>query len=219
MQTKDIIDLPLAVQDFMPIALFATGLFFIARMISRKNKMCGILAYFGGLLITLGGSFKAVWKLIQGFGGNDIPVLSNSLFVLLSAGFICVAFALWRSQRRVEAMNLAHVWTTPVALVAVAWAVAGYVGFFTNSRAWFFILLGITTSANVALLLQLIYRALKPAPIYLAVGLFIVNLIVIFTVAGNSNQDVTFQWFKQAMITLGQASFAIGAWLLLKKGS
>ncbi len=219
MQTKDIIDLPLAVQDVMQVVLFASGLFFIALMVSRKNKMCGILAYAGGILIIVGGVFKTIWKLIQAFGGNDIPGLNNSFFVLLSAGFIFLAFALWRSRRRVEAMNLSHVWTTPLVLAATVWAVAGYVGFFTHGRAWFFILSGVTTLANVALLLQLIYRSLKPSPTYLAVGLFIVNLIVLFAVTGNPAQDVSSQWVRQIMTTFGQASFAIGSRLLLKKGS
>jgi hypothetical protein len=218
MQTKDVIDLPLALQDYMPIAFVAIGLYFIYKMISQKNINCGYLALVGGILITLGGTFKATWKLIQALGGKDIPFFNNSLFVLLAAGFICVAWALWKSHRRNEAMTNNSIWSVPIFLIAVAWAVAGYVGIYTASRAWFFILLGITTFANIALLLQLIYRASK-AKLWFATMLFVINLIVILGLSRSADQSVTAQWFKQINTTLAQGSFAFASWILANNES
>ncbi len=211
---KDEINLTLALQDLMPVAFFAIGLFFVAKMISRENKSAGNLAYFGGILVTLGGVLKSAWKIIQGVGGADFPILNNSLFVLMSAGFICLAWALWKSREsETDAVKL---WALPLILIAVFWSIAAYCGFFMESRAWFFILLGATTLANLAMLFQLIFRASKNK-LWLAVGLFLINFAVIFVLARASDQTVTFQWIKQLINTVSQASFAVASYILLSK--
>lgn len=211
---KDEINLPLALQDFMPVTLFAIGLFFVARMISRKNKSAGNLAYFGGVLVTLGGVFKASWKLIQALGGADIPFLNNSLFTLMSAGFICLSWALWKSRE--DETDAVKLWSVPLILISMFWLIAAYFGFFTESRVWFFILLGATTLANLTLLFQLISRTYKNK-LWLALVLFLVNLTVIFILARASDQTVTFQWIKQLINTVSQTSFAIASYILLSK--
>ncbi len=209
---KDEINLPLALQDFMPTILFAVGLYFVAKMISRENRAAGNLAYFGGVLVTLGGVFKASWKLIQALGGADIPFLNNSLFTLMSAGFICLAWALWQSKNK--EIDTVKLWSVPLILISMFWLIAAYFGFFTESRAWFFILLGATTLANLAMLFQLVFCTFKNK-LWLAFALFLINLTVIFILARTSDQTVTFQWIKQLINTISQASFAIASYVLL----
>ncbi len=213
MPTKETVDFPTALLDFLQVAMLASGLFFVFRMVWQKNKMCGNLALFGGFLVTLGGILNAFGTLTKALSGEDKPFFNNSLLVFHAAGIICAAFALYKSQRRDEAMNLSHVWTIPLFLIAIVWAVSGYDGFFTGSRDWFFILFTVTISANTALLLQLIFRSLKPKPNWIAAGLFIANLIVIFALINNPNKDFVYQ----LKVLLGQGSFAVAAWLLLKK--
>jgi hypothetical protein len=210
---KDDINLGLAIEDYLPVILFATGLFFVATFISNRNKQAGILAFFGGVLVTFGGFFKASWKLIQALGGSDIPFFNNSLFVLLSTGFTCVAWALWKSRK--AEVNSASLWAIPLILVSVLLTIAGYIGFFTESRAWFFILLGATTVANLALLFQLIFHSYKNK-LWLPIGLYVINLLVIFALARSADQTVTMQWIKQIITTISQLSFAIASWMLLK---
>jgi hypothetical protein len=210
---KDEISLPLAIQDYLPVALFAVGLFFVAKMISNRNQSAGNLAFLGGVLVTLGGLFKASWKLVQAVGGSDIPFLNNSLFTLMSAGFICLAWAFWQSRQSLS--SALKIWFVPILLIALIWSIAGYFGFFTESRIWFFILLGATTLANLALLFQLIHRAFQNK-LWLAVGLFLINLIVIFLLARSSDQTVTLQWVKQIINTVSQLSFAVASWKLLQ---
>jgi hypothetical protein len=209
---KDDINLGLAIEDYLPVALFAIGLFFVASFISNRNSQAGKLAFIGGVLVTFGGLFKASWKLIQGFGGSDIPFLNNSLFVLLSSGFICVAWAMWKSRNDKSSGSL---WSIPIGLIAILLAIAGYIGFFTESRAWFFILLGATTLANLALLFQLMFYAFR-AKLWLAIGLFIVNLVVIFALTKSADQTVTMQWIKQIITTISQGSFAVASWVLVR---
>lgn len=179
--------------------------------------MCGNLAFFGGVFVAVGYTFKSVWKLLRAVGGEDKPFLNNSFYVFLSAGFICLAFALWRSQRRVEAMRLSSVWMFPIVFVAVVWAVAGYVGFFTDSYAWFYILLSAAILANIVLLLQLIYRSLKPTPFWLAASLLIFNLIVVLSVAKNTNSSLSLQGINPIIVIFGQGSFAFASLLLAKR--
>lgn len=210
---KDVISLPLAIQDYLPVALFAIGLFFVAKLISNRNTQAGNLAYFGGVLVTLGGLFKASWKLIQALGGNDIPFFNNSLFACLSAGFICVAWAFWnRGERELSLNRLLFV---PVVLIVIVWSIAGYIGFFTESRMWFVLLLGTTTLANLALLFQLISLSYKNK-LWFVVGLYTINLLGIFALAGGADQTVTMQWIKQITTTISQLSFAVASWKLLQ---
>lgn len=213
---KDEINLPLALQDFMPTLLFAVGLFFIAKMIANRNAAARNLAYFGGFLITLGGVLKATWKLVQAVGGSDIPVLNYSLFVLLSAGFICLAWAFWKSRKSKNSVN--EIWTVPLILIVIIWTIAAYIGFLTDSRAWFFLLLGATTLANVVLLFGLIFRSFQNK-LWFVVALFLVNLIVVFALARMTDLSVTMQWIKQFINTIAQAAFAVASWLLLQKES
>ena len=210
---KDEINLPLAIQDYLPVALFALGLFFVAKMIGAKNDSAGKLAFVGGILITLGGAFKATWKLMQAIGGADISFFNNSLFVLLSSGFIGLAWALWKS--RTSENSFAKIWLIPIILTAIVWTSAAYFAFFTESRTWFFLLLGTTTLANLALLLQLIFRSFQNK-LWLAVVLFLINLLVIFALARSADQTVTMQWIKQFSTTLAQSAFAFAAFFLLK---
>ena len=210
---KDEINLALAVEDFLPVIFFAAGLFFIAKLINSKNTAAGKLAFVGGVFVTLGGFFKASWKLIQALGGADIAFLNISLFTLLSAGFICLAWAFWQSRTRET--SLPKIWTIPVILILIIWAIAAYIGVFTESRAWFFLLLGATTLANLALLLQLIFRSFQNK-LWLAVALFIINLLVIFALARSADQTVTMQWVKQIITTLAQFAFTAATFVLLK---
>ena len=211
---KDDINLALAIEDYLPVICFAIGLFFVATFISNRNKQAGVLAFVGGILVTFGGLFKASWKLIQALGGNDIPFLNNSLFVLLSTGFICIAWAFWKSSSlEVKSSNL---WSVPLILIGVLLLIAGYIGVFSESRAWFFILLGATTVANLALLFQLMFYSYKNQ-LWLSIGLFTINLLVIFALTRSADQTVTGQWIKQIITTISQLSFAIGSWLMLKQ--
>lgn len=211
---KDEISLSLAVEDYLPVLLFAAGLFFVAKMVSATNRAAGKLAFVGGILITLGGLLKASWKLVQALGGDDFPVLNNSLFVFMSAGFICLAWAfLKRNSTESDFFKISRL---PLALILLFWSIAFYLSFFKESRAWFFILLGATTIANLALLLQLIIHSFLNK-LHLAAVLFLVNLVCIFVLARSSDQTVTFQWIKQFVNTFSQIAFLIGSYYIFNR--
>lgn len=212
MDTSEI-SLALALEDFLPVLLFATGLFFVARMTAAQNKTAGTLAYFGGFLVTCGGVFKVSWKLIQAVSGNNFTLLNYSLFVLMSAGFICLAWAFWRSSKKEN--STISIWLFPVVLTLIFWAAAAYLGFVKESRAWFFLLLGVTTVFNVWLSAQLILRSAKNK-LWFAAALFALNIICAIALSRVSDQTMTLQWIKQIVNTFSQGAFAFAAWNLFK---
>ncbi len=207
------VSLPLAVQDLMLVVFFAIGLYFVGKMVLRECGICGKLAFFGGILVTLGGFFKVCWKLVVATSQTDIAWLNNGLFAWMSCGFICLAWALWRSRKE---NNPTIYWLAPTILIILTLGTAGYFAFATETRTWFFVLLGVTTLFNLFFSLQLIFRSFQNK-VWLAVALFVFNLICVFSLAGLSDQSVTLQWVKQIIGTLSQGSFAIASWLLYKK--
>jgi len=100
---------PLALQDFMPVALSATGLFFLAEMIKHMAREARVanIALLGAWLVMLGGGIKAAWKLNVALTGNDIEWMDNALFVLMGPGFTCMAWALSAAQRLARGQTLA----------------------------------------------------------------------------------------------------------------
>jgi hypothetical protein len=207
---KDQISLPLALEDYVPIILFAVGLVFSSRMIARECNVCGKLAFLGTLLVALGGIFKASWKLVQALGGADIPLLNHSLFILMSAGFVCIAWAAWRSRK--ENSPVLYV-AVPAAVILLSYATAAYFAFARESRAWFFILLGVTTIFNLWLSGQMIWRAMAKG-LWLTVALFVFNALCVLALSRISDQTVTMQWAKQLINTASQAAFCYAAWRL-----
>ncbi len=204
------ISLPLALQDFMLVAFFAIGLFFVGKIVNDECNPCGKLAFCGGILISVGGFLKVCWKLVMATSESDIGWLNNGLFAWLASGFICLAWALSRSKKTTSPLKL---WLVPAVLIVITLGLAGYFAFATETRVWFFVLLGITTIFNLWVSFQLIYRSYQKK-LWIGVGLFIFNTICLLSLSRLGDQTVTLQWAKQIIGTFSQGSFAIGAWLL-----
>jgi hypothetical protein len=206
------ISLALALEDILLVAFFAVGLFFVGKMILSECGICGKLAFFGGFLVALGGFLKVSWKLLIALFQTDVAPFNNLLFAFQTAGFICLAWALWRSRKE---NNPTIYWLVPLLLITFILSFAAYFAFVKETRTWFAILLGTTVIFNLAFSFQLIFRAFQNK-IRLAVGLFILNLICIFTLASIGDQTVTLQWIKQIIGTISQGSFAVAALLLYR---
>jgi hypothetical protein len=212
MQTQEVISFSIAVQDYLQIIFTSIGLYCLTRMIFKNNINCGNLSILGGLFIVLGLLFNTTGKLIILLGGTFSPFLNNSLYVLLSAGYISFAWALWKSGRRNEAMTNNAIWGVAIFLTLLVWAIAGYAGIFVGKLAWYPILLQITLFAKLALLLQLIFRSLN-AQLWFASLLFIVTLII--TVAWHfTDQSIETQTSKITNQTFAQAFFAFASWIV-----
>ncbi|MFC1466365.1 MAG: hypothetical protein ACFLMY_16100 [Candidatus Brachytrichaceae bacterium NZ_4S206] len=213
--------IPLALQDFMPVALSSAGLFFLAEMIARTDRGAGRIALLGAWLIMLGGGLKAAWKLNMAISGNDIAWMSNALFVLLAPGFTLMACALWAAQAQMRGRPLGfNVSVMALGISGVFLAVAAVLGIAVPAgSAWKFTLLGVTTVANFVLSALCIVQAFRMGKRDVAV-LFIVNIVAIIILQGLARipqQTIPLQWTEQIINTLSSAAFAYAAWKLSRE--
>jgi hypothetical protein len=202
------VTVPMALEDYLPVSLAAIGWIYLARMLARRDEAWGRLAWAGLALITLGGLCKATWKLLIAANGTDVWPLNTALFALMCPGFLLTAWALWRS--RVTRPNAAQVWGAPLLLAGLALGAAAYLGLAKGSRAWFPLLIGLTTLGNLLAIIWLMRRSLNWGLRSLA-ALFLFNLSVSFALARMSDQTVTLQWVKQGINTLSQLAFMFAA--------
>jgi len=212
---------PLALQDFMPVALSSAGLFFLAEMMARADKAGRPISLLGAWLITLGGGLKAAWKLNVAISGNDIAWMSNALFILLAPGFILMACALRFAQLGMDGRP------PRASLLPVAFGIAGVcmalaVGLgvaMPSGSAWKFVLLGATTVANLALSGMCIVQALRMGRRE-AAALFVINIVAVLALQGLARipqQTIPLQWTEQIVNTLSGAAFAYAAWKLSRE--
>lgn len=202
----------LALQDFMPVALSSIGLFYIAEMIATAESRSRWPALLGAWLVMLGGGTKAAWKLNIAATGANIVWMDNALFVLMTPGFIFLAYTLWRAQR---AMRGNPVPLSPIIMPAAASAVAliaaiGAGQISPGTRLWSFILLGGTTVANFALSALAASQAWRQGQKAVAAGFF-VNVIMIVLLQGLArvgDRAEAVQWTEQILNTVSNAAFA-----------
>jgi len=129
------------------------GLWFIQRSISQIHAKLGRMAFIGWIAVTLGGLFKAIWKLCMALsnGQLDIVVFDKGLFVWLGFGFLLMVYAWSYAMRVVDQRNpRQNVWLWPAISSAVFLAAAVATGFPDPARStWRFVLLGLLTISNI----------------------------------------------------------------------
>lgn len=211
----------LALVDFIPVIFSAVGVFLIARMIAEVVLTSGSVAYLSALLIALGGLTKATWKLIIATTGEDIVWLDDLLFVMLGPGFTLLAWALWNMQLALRNKPPApKVWLRPLGVIALFGLGALSARIFQpQARYWVYILLTLTTFANLAVGVLLIRQA-KRHGLTLAAGLFLFNLIAIFALSGLARvpeQTIALQWVEELLNTAAQGAFVVAAWQLARQ--
>ncbi len=221
-QTADAYSIPLAVQDFMPVALSATGLFFLAEMVARMSggdRTVSRIALVGAWLVMLGGGVKAAWKLNVALTGGDVRWMDNALFILMGPGFTCLAWALSAAQRLRRGQGLTSRWAAlfPVIVSAVFLATAaGLAMAQPTTRTWFFVLLGMTTIANFTLSGLAIRQAWGQRLKWVA-ALFVLNAVAILALQGlarTGDRTEAMQWVQQLLNTLSNLAFVIAAYKL-----
>jgi hypothetical protein len=220
MQEAIIYTVPMALQDFMPVILSATGLFFLARFAFGIRHDLGRMSVVGATLVLLGGLSKAIWKLVVAAtdGATDIKVLDNSLFWLLGAGFTVTAYAMSYALRIANGKMLRrdNIALLPVIVVALFYAIAiAFVFAQPEKRAWSFVLLGMTTLGNLVLSALVIVYCLKRKQTLIAL-LFLMNIVLIFALSGlarsSASRTFVLQWTEQIINTLSSAAFAFAAY-------
>lgn len=91
---------PMALLDFIPVALFFFGSLRIGKDLSKRMNTADKLVYYWGFLyITGAGTTKALHKLIYAVSGKNIVWMKGQFFVNQSLGFLLMGIALLYSLR------------------------------------------------------------------------------------------------------------------------
>lgn len=190
----DVATIPLALHDFVPVALAGVGAYWLARTTGRRPVLVG------AALILLGGLCKASWKLALAVSGTDVAVLDDLLFAFLAPGFALLTWGLVRKQ-----LSLA----VPVGASVIALIAALAMGRTVPLLA--LAVIGATATGVLAIL-----RARESGDL-LAAALFAVQLVMAYALVpfAGADQSIAHQWWEQSLNTVGQTAFAVGAWRLL----
>jgi len=210
----------LALYDYLPGIFTGLGLYFIAQIIRRYAPAYRYMAYVGAALVVTAGLMKATWKLVMATSGQDIPLLSQSLFPMMGPGFLLFAVALWAATRGLRSKNVSSrpvLYTVLVIVIGVVLAIGLTVGT-DNPRGWFPVFLMMASISNVAIASMLIREAWIRRRRLMA-GLFFLNIAMVFAlqpIAQMPEKSIAIHWFEQTLTTGGAAAFALAAYLLLR---
>lgn len=200
--------------------LFAGGLLLITQMLARKSKLVGELAYAGLISIACSGAIIALSNLFAAV--KDIPRLRiyPGTDALLTLGFICLAWALWRGLRgRTADLTAGRVWLAPLFISALALGTATVFLLLRWERAWLWLLTGAAMVGSLLTFLQLVWRAQERGLPLLAL-LFALSFAVALAQTGLlPSAEQMPPWIGPFFRVSAQSAFALSAWQLSKAES
>ena len=210
--------LGLALFDYLPVALAALGLSWLAQLLAHRLPRARRVLWVAVALVIGGGLSKASWKLLWVVYQIDLVLLDTLLFILLAPGLTLLACHVaaadpWRRTRAPDPQPLrnALLLLAPVALTAA------FVTFNQPAgRAGFFTLLGAATLANCAMSAILIRWAWRCGQHFTA-GIFLFSIVLILALSGLSRISAGAadrQWLAECLNALAHGSFALAVWRL-----
>lgn len=103
------ITVPMAVVDFIPVALFFASAVLLQRdLYGKMVKGAFALLATGSTMVLIGGIFKAGWKILYALGICDYTLLDASFFPLQGPGFLLVFLALAGMFTRYNRRHVLH---------------------------------------------------------------------------------------------------------------
>lgn len=192
--------LGLCLLDFVPNLAFLVGAYFLVRTAQLvKRRRCARMMMGGALLVFLGGTLKALWKLLYTTGVGDLRICSEAQFVLLAPGFLGLLLSAMMLARR-ERPAMAG--GGPAVLGMAAWKIP------------FLIVMTLCSIGAYGILTTVAFRR----GARLAGALFIVAVLCLFAMSGmaSGEQTVARQWIEEGINSTGQLAFAMGSFLLYR---
>lgn len=214
---------PLALQDYMPVAATAIGCWFLARFVRRVVPAMYPVALAGAVSVTTGGASKATWKLIRAFDGPDLKWLDAALFPFLAWGFALLTWALVHVDYTETSATPPNrgLWKIPLAVSAVLSALAFILSASTDwSRAWVIPMITLMTLGDLSVIV-LGVKAARRRQLPVAAILLIVNFLTVLGLTRLASVDQTriTQWIEQLGNTAGNTAFAVAWWMISKRAA
>lgn len=188
-------DLGLCLLDFVPNLAFLVGGYFLVQLIRlKKRRFPMVMMVAGTSLVVLGGTLKAVWKLLYTINVGDFQLLSELQFVLLAPGFLAMLVGVIAVARHESA-------ALRTTLVGMA--------------AWKIPLLATMTICSLGMQGILGYMAFR-RKMHVAAVMYGVAILCMLAMAGmaSAEQTVGRQWVEEGINSAGQIAFAVGSYLL-----
>ena len=206
--------LGVALFDYVPVFLSGLAMAYLAGAIRRCHPHLGPWAFAAALLIPFGGACKATWKLIIALGGEPIPALENLLFISLAPGFVVMAYALSHARGASAGGTAPAADPRPRLALQAAAPLAGALALATllpGSRAWFLLLLLVTTVATITLLAHAIIAA-RAAGLRGPLAAFAYALVATLAMGGLSRLAAgeASAWLQESLNVSIQAALALG---------
>ncbi|WP_436775829.1 hypothetical protein [Yinghuangia sp. YIM S09857] len=212
--------LALALEDLVPVAFTGVGVAFLVGHLAASGPAGartgrGVAeARVGAALVVLGGSAKAVWKVVVAADGPDHTWLESLLFPCLGTGFSLLALALLKARDAVG--GEARRRTPPL------WAVLGTCAAAVGAAAalrdtWPALILTVLASTVTAVTLVLRAKHAGDIPAAALFGGWLAGMLILGPLAGRSDQTIALQWVEQLCNTVTQGAFAVAAWRLARR--
>jgi hypothetical protein len=198
----EIVSLPLALLDFVPVACFLIGGWYMSRIAEQlRSQHARQAILFGTALVTAGGAAKAAAKLASAANLGNLDQLGEVHFMLQAPGFLILL---------VSAMFLLRAEGIPVPRPNPVLALA----------AWKIPLIALMALAGTGMHGILTGIALRRKAGAAAAG-FALALVCLLAMgaAAQGEQTIARQWVEESINTFGQLGFAAGSYLLYRSFS
>lgn len=201
-------NLLMAVVDFLPVLFYFLASWLVAKDLYNKisSNAYSMLAA-GSIMCFIGGAFKAIWKLLFCFGIN-YPFFYTALFPMQAPGFCIYTAGLIMALKQTK--NGGSEFSGGKSMNVVATTV-------TSSLP--LIMFQTLGSIGSLVCLAIFAKRMKKTN---ALICFILSIVFLLTMGGlGATLDTRYawaNWVEQAVNTLGQIMFYVGAVILHKNG-
>ncbi len=192
---------PMALCDFLPVALFLWAAVLLQRDLYRQMSK-GAFALFaaGTITVFVAGLFKAVWKLLYALGVCDFEALNRSFFPMQTVGFVLAAAGVAALLFHRQGKGVAYAAAVPPVFSGTMLFVC-------------FMVLGVAVMDGG--LCALAKRRKRPV----AIVLFALSFLFTMAMGYLSSRDfaeASMNWIAEGVNTVGQGLFLAGSLSLCK---
>ena len=193
---------PMAIVDYIPVALFGAAAVLLLRdLYNKMSKGAFALLGAGVMMIFVAGCFKATWKLLYALNVCDFEALNAVFFPMQTTGFVLAAAALIALLTARQGHGAAY-----------AVAAAPY------TSSMIFVVLTVLGTLGICTCLTVIAARMKRRG---AAVLFVVAFVFMLAMGYLSSRDFTeasMNWIAQCTNIVGQGALLGGVCLLHRAG-